>query len=225
MSDNVYEDANARDKVARVLSSMAHDPLRNYIIPGLTSHLIGGANREMDRGTVRMFAIDRTHEEAVVPHSHRFDFACHVVAGVVENTLWSAHPYSEGECWNRYGEPYRRTVVEYGGEPGKYTVKSRDLRGFTRRKTVYGVGSWYAMNAEEIHSIRFGPGARVLFFEGPKQTDSALYLEPVVEGVAVPTFKVEDWMFLDDAAWEARKAAEAANDSRTSTDRPKDGAT
>lgn len=51
------------------------------------------------------------------------------------------------------------------------------------------------MKAEEIHSITFSRGASVLFFEGPRKTDTSTVLEPVVDGETIPLFRTEPWMY------------------------------
>jgi hypothetical protein len=51
------------------------------------------------------------------------------------------------------------------------------------------------MTADQVHSIFFSRGAIVLFFEGSKESDTSIILEPFVNNEIVPTFKVEPWMF------------------------------
>jgi hypothetical protein len=51
------------------------------------------------------------------------------------------------------------------------------------------------MKYDELHCIHFEKGTQVLMFEGPNVSDRTTILEPFANGVRVPTFKVEDWMF------------------------------
>jgi len=53
----------------------------------------------------------------------------------------------------------------------------------------------YSMRHDEIHSIVFGRGSQVLFFEGPEKTDKSTILEPVVKGLVIPTYENRDYMF------------------------------
>ena len=170
--------------LARVLGGMTHSPLGNYIIPGLTSSLVGGS----DRGTVRVFECSRDHEENVVPHSHRFDFGCFVVRGCVRNRLWR-------RATPGYGDTYRTSTLTYSGAPGEYQVKPGDYAAWQAEETSYGPGDVYTMTADQVHSIWFTRGALVVFFEGPTKTDKSLVLEPVVDGAPIPTFRTEPWMF------------------------------
>jgi hypothetical protein len=71
-----------------------------------------------------------------------------------------------------------------------------DLALFWKRKPyTYMAGDTYSMGYEEIHSIRFDRGTKVLFFEGPQVTNLSWMIEPWVNGKCVPTFRTEDWMF------------------------------
>jgi hypothetical protein len=77
---------NAEDFSIPALRAMAHSPVRNYAIPGLTSWLIG---QPSPKGTMRLFESSRQHQEAITPHSHRFDFQCWVLEGFVVNRVWT----------------------------------------------------------------------------------------------------------------------------------------
>ena len=167
-----------------MLNEMRNSRIDNYAIPGLSSSLIGGEGF----GKVRLFECSRDHQEQITPHSHRFDFVALVLRGDVRNIVWT--PHTNGDC-------FRVSTLTYGGEPGNYTVNSdRAHCNMIPCTSSYKEGEWYSMKAEEIHSIQFDKGAAVLFFEGPEISDWSLILEPVVDGLVIPTFKREPWMFI-----------------------------
>ncbi len=179
------------DALRVAIKPMRHAPIRNYVLPGLTSSLVGGDGH----GTVRLFTSDRETREWVTPHSHRFDFTCLVLAGWVENII-----FKPGGGGNDY---VVGALVPVEGGMGKYKVERTETgSGFAEFRTTYKAGETYAMRAEEIHSIRFARGASVLFFEGPAETDKTFILEPYVDGRLVPTFETSPWMF--DRAQERR---------------------
>ncbi len=170
------------------INQMKHSPIRNYGgIPGLTSWLISSPGAQ---GCVRLMECSRTHQEPITPHSHRFDFECLVLAGNVQNIIWE--PASISSIGD---DEYQSTVLRYSGAPGEYEKESATNGWWHIKKYTYQCGDAYRMKADEVHSIFFGRGASVLFFEGPKVSDSSIILEPVVDGEVVPTFKVEPWMF------------------------------
>lgn len=167
----------------KVLLSMRRSGLQNYIVPGLLSSLVGGA----EHGTVRLFEASREQLADITPHSHRFDFTCLVLQGTVANRIWRE---------NEKGEPFVVSKLTYGGAPGTYTQQA--AMTWTRweyQQLRYSVGDWYSMTAEEIHSIAFSADAVVLFFEGPQRSNTTRIIEPVVGGQHLTTFKVEPWMF------------------------------
>lgn len=170
------------------LLKMRHSPLRNYVVPGLTSWLIGAPS---DKGCIRMFENSRVQLEHVTPHSHRFDFQCWVLRGWVKNYIWS-----EASEWSQDADRYESRLLTYGGAPGKYDFKNH-LRGKWQFNMVeYTEGQCYSMGYRDIHHIVFSRDARVLFFEGPKITDVTKILLPCpYDGSALETFKVEPWMF------------------------------
>ena len=167
------------------IKAMAHSPLHNYAIPGLTSWIIG-ANPDPQRGCVRLFECSRQHFELIIPHSHRFDFRCLVLRGGVNNVVWTA---------DEEGDEFAVSTLRYGGEPGHYSTTVEEVVRFSSRVDRYTKGQWYGMKHDEIHSIFFGRGSAVLFFEGPQVTNQSQILEPYVDGQRVPTFQVESWMF------------------------------
>lgn len=171
----------------RSLEKMAHSPVRNYVVPGLTSWLIGAPS---DKGCMRLFTSEREHLETVIPHSHRFDFQCWVLRGTVRNRVWK-HAYGIGDWF--------MLSTHTKGRMGGYEVQEAGRGRFDYVDTVYSQDEWYSMTHSEIHSIWFGRGAKVLFFEGPQVVDHTTILEPIASDTHVRTFKVEPWMFERDA--------------------------
>jgi hypothetical protein len=111
---------NAENFNIEMLLAMAHSPLRNYAIPGLTSSLIG---QKSGTGCIRLFENSRDHQENITPHSHRFDFQCWVLAGHVVNRVWikpnplrlpSNYKFSEAHDFFEISE------LRYQGAPGQY---------------------------------------------------------------------------------------------------------
>jgi hypothetical protein len=169
---------------------MKHSPLRNYAgIPGLTSWLITNPG---PRGVIRLFENERDHQEVIVPHSHRYDFQCQVLQGTVVNRIWT--PQGSGsKLWENY-DPYLATSLIYDGN-NKYIRSTTDTQYWSFVDEKYEKGERYEMKAEEVHSIRFTRNTKVLFFEGPARYNSSVILEPIANGLHIPTFKVEPWMF------------------------------
>lgn len=167
-----------------MLLKMRHSPVRNYVVPGLTSWLIGSPGPQ---GCIRLFECEREHLEPVIPHSHRFDFQCWVLSGWVRNRIWT-----RSFC----GGDWFVASTHTKGRMGAYEVTEGGRERYSYRDTTYGNDEWYSMTHEQIHSIWFGRGAKVLFFEGPEVVDFTTILEPVANGERVPTFKTEPWMFL-----------------------------
>lgn len=166
-----------------LIKSMARSEVHDYVIPGLTSSLIGGEGK----GMVRLFSQERAHEEPITPHSHRFDFNCLVLRGEVRNRKWVV---------DGAGDVYQETVLEHHGQFGDQTRrKAVSLNRWAYVETKHVAGDVYGMKAEEIHTIFFGRGAEVLFFEGPSHSSTSVVLEPVSDGRVIPTFRVEPWMF------------------------------
>ncbi len=166
-----------------MLKTMRRSRVHDYVIPGLTSSLIGGEGC----GMVRMFSQEREHEEPITPHSHRFDFQCLVLAGIVHNRIWYQ---------GQYGDEYQATELEHHGMFGDQTRElTKEISKWSFKQSIYKKGDVYSMKAEDIHSIYFSKGAEVLFFEGPSKQSVSTILEPVSGGRVIPTFKVEKWMF------------------------------
>ena len=174
-----------RSLITAVLQSMQRNGLRNYVIPGLSSHQLGDGARG---GQVRMFSCFRDQQEHITPHSHRFDFAAYVLNGKVWNQIWTIDDEDEGGL-------YMVSELLYGGEVGEYKYKNLYPKSFRRETTSYSTGDWYFMRANEIHSIEFQAGTQVIFFEGPEKTNGTKILEPFVHDKVVRTFDIKEWMF------------------------------
>ena len=168
------------------LQLMAHSPVQNYVLPGLTSKLIGNPS---ENGTVRLFECSRDHQEEITPHSHRFAFMCWVLEGEVRNRVWLE--LSHGER----GDRFQLSTLTYGGDMGRYTMEEGKAGWWGYDDYHYQAGDCYSMLPHQIHSIHFARKTKVLFFEGPTISDTSVILEPVVDGKRIPTFKVEPWMF------------------------------
>lgn len=170
--------------ILKFIETMKHSPVSNYGgIPGVTSWLIGEPGKH---GLVRLMECSRDHQEPITPHSHRFDFHCMVLAGSVRNLIWLE---------SVRGDEFRSTTLRYGGEVGKYERETGGVKRWAICTKNYQAGDEYGMKSNEVHSIFFAKGTSVLFFEGPQVSDSSIILEPFVDGEALPTFKVEPWMF------------------------------
>lgn len=179
------------------IQKMKHSPIHNYAVPGLSSWLIGETS---EAGCVRLFECSRNHQEPIIPHSHRFDFHCVVLEGVVHNTVWTVRNAS-GAVAQSMEDLFMLSDLEYGGECGKYRATPKNPVLATRTTKVHAAGgstAQYSMRANEIHSIVFAKNTKVLFFEGPKVQDISQILEPIVNGETVHTFQVMPWMFKKD---------------------------
>jgi hypothetical protein len=171
------------------LFAMRHSPLRNYIVPGLTSWMIMDNG---DAGKVRMFDCSREQQEFITPHSHRFDFTACVLRGSVENTLWV-------ETDDSGADEYYVTRTQYMGEPGKYEEIGLGASKFIPDTLTHKEGEWYGMKHSDIHSIKFAKATVVLFIEGRTITTHSHVLEPWINDERIPTMKTEPWMFKKDA--------------------------
>jgi len=72
------------NKLIELLDEMKSSTVDNYVLAGLSSSLIG----QQGFGSVRLFEKEAHQRDFVTPHSHRFDFACLVLAGQVTNHIW-----------------------------------------------------------------------------------------------------------------------------------------
>lgn len=178
------------NQVLDQINRMKHSPIRNYVIPGLTSWMISVPNS--DGSCIRFLESSRIQTETITPHSHRFGLSNLVLAGEVHNTLWTVTTDHQ----TRHAEPYMATEQTYGGKPGLYGCASKKEVMARSVTSVYKVGQSYAMRANEIHSIHFSKGAAVLLIEGAKENETSVILEPLVDGLVIQTRRVEPWMFL-----------------------------
>lgn len=167
------------------IDKMKHSPAHNYVIPGLTSWLIGLPHPE--HGCVRLFTMSRQHEEPIIPHSHRFDFRCLVLKGGVLNRTWYVDSFG--------GDEYMVSDVTYEGQLGVHARSEVTRRMFASSDARYTAGQEYEMRAEAFHSIYFDKGSMVLFFEGKNRLQKSQVLEPVVMNERIPLFRTEAWMF------------------------------
>lgn len=167
----------------QLLLKLAHSRMDNYVIPGLTSYLIG---EQTEQGTLRLFHNTRAHQEVITPHSHRFDFKCLVLKGSVLNRTWT--PEADGDL-------HYVTELEYRGTNGKYTRVPKTVSSWVYSDERYTAGQTYKMRHDEVHSIWFGRDTFVLFFEGPQASDTSIIIEPCVNGDHIKTMKTEPWMF------------------------------
>ena len=174
------------DIIIEELLKKAYSPLKNYIIPGLTSSLITAPSKD---GCIRLFESSREHQEQLTPHSHRFDFRCYVVKGWVTNIIWNK------EFLASQGDRFRSSALTYQGEAGKYKTVAGESGYWSPSKSTYNAGEFYSMHYHQIHSIQFSRNAQVLFFEGKTETDESVILEPDVDGLVIKTMKTEKWMF------------------------------
>jgi len=167
--------------VIEVLKSQGHSELLDYVIPGLNSTLLKN---------VRMFEMTRHQQHVIAPHSHRFDFACYVLEGKVINKIWVPTAVDTADL-------YRETFLRYLGTPGNYTQRWGETKKYTSSSWNFGTGQWYQMSHDQIHSIHFEKGTKVIFFEGPDVSDESLMLEPFIERDlhVCSTGDVQPWMF------------------------------
>lgn len=176
------------NKILNAFLGQAHNPIKNYVVPGLTSSLISRS----EKGVVRLFESSRQQVEFVTPHSHRYNFRAFVLEGWVKNILYSR------EGANQHSIPDLFQVSKLSGTLGNYKQDLLDQHTFFSKESSHIAGEpsdTYSMLVNQIHSIYFSKGAKVLVFEDPEVSDHDLILEPVVEGIHIPTFEVKPWMF------------------------------
>jgi hypothetical protein len=173
----------ARDELAGLMAQ-AHSPIYNYVLPGLTSYLIGDIAEDGIR--TRMFVASRDQRIHVTPHNHKYDFTAKVVHGTVHNIAWNR---VEGE------DAY--AVISLTGELGRYarTLEPNEVCGFAPHSSVYTAGASYSMLAPELHSVVFTKGSVIVIKEGPMVQPVTQILLPWVRGKVLDTMHVADWMF------------------------------
>lgn len=169
------------------IHTMTGSAIRNYAIAGLTSRIL-------NEGTVRLFTMENIQMTNIVPHSHRYDLACLVLKGSVQNIIWSERQPEDND------PGYRMSVSEqiYLGTPGSYEVNELSQKRCTIKNSVYTEGQFYCMTAEEIHSINFSHDAEVLIFQGPERFKSSVILEPMGNDGVIPIHQTLSWMFKAD---------------------------
>lgn len=86
--------------------------------------------------------------------------------------------------------------MTYKDEIGSHSVKAEGRNWYSYEDRRYGVGQMYSMRHDQIHSIQFSRGAKVLFFEGPQKSNESVIIEPVVDGMKIPTYQKLDYMFI-----------------------------
>lgn len=170
-----------------MLMKMAHSPIYNYGIAGVTSWLIGMPSKA---GTLRMFECSREQIDAITPHSHRFDFQCWVLRGSARNRIWREGYYEDSTI-----DLFTSSIITYGGEPGQYRKEVNSRGRWTYADTIYDAGECYSMKSHEVHSIYFARNSLILFFEGPTLADWSKVIEPCVDGELLPTMETKPWMF------------------------------
>ena len=167
--------------------SMKHDPIRNYVIAGLTSYLLTDPS---PHGCIRLFENSRERHNPVTPHSHKFDLTCLVLKGWVKNIIWTKVPTIH------HGDKFNRCIITNSGTPGEYDRKTeQNIQLFGSSQNTFKAGDIYSMRHSHIHSIEFSRNAQVILFEGPFITNEISILEPYVDGEVIETMKVEPWMF------------------------------
>lgn len=174
-------------KLAELLIKMSHSGIDNYVLPGLSSYLIGGP----EHGKVRLFQAERNTHEFIIPHSHLYDFAALVISGTVTNTV-----YRKSEIVTPLQERWY-CVPQTQNDQFEYELHWDEawILDTVPVVTTYTQGQVYGMQSHEIHSIQFSKDAVVLMFESPTVVDHSCILQPCVNGSLVRTFRKEDWMF------------------------------
>lgn len=170
-------------EIIDIIGQMKSDTLHNYVVAGLDSSLL-------NNGLVRYFECGREHQDQITPHSHRFDFACLVLAGEVENHIWSKT--------HSKGDDFMKSELEYFGVVGSHTKKEIEVGRYSRKTHKYSAGDIYGMTANEIHSITFSRGAKVLFFQGREKSNTSVIIEPYVNNQVINTYERKDYMFIRD---------------------------
>jgi len=168
-------------KLIQILQDMKTSRVANYVIAGLDSYML-------EAGNVRMFENSRNHQDQITPHSHRFDFVCLVLSGYVINKIWT-HTNDE------LGDVFEESVIKYSGKIGEHSKQKCGRNYYNFECNKYVEGQCYSMTSEQIHSIQFSKGAKVLFFEGPSLSEESIIIEPVVDDLVINTYESRDYMF------------------------------
>lgn len=158
-----------------------HSPVKNYVIPGLTNYLVGTNHKQ------RLFYCSRNHQEVITPHNHRYSLQCKVLKGSVVNRSW----FESGD----EGDEYAIFESEYNNEIGNYSTQEKGKSYFKFRDLLHQEGDSYFIHENSIHSIWFSKDTAVLVEEGKTIRNTNVYIEPVVDGVIIPTIEIKSWMF------------------------------
>lgn len=167
-----------------------HSGIKNYVLPGLYSYLLGDKN--LDGSITRVFYSSRLTQEFISPHNHRYNFICEVLDGYVENTIYEPTFSSNevGDFWQQVVSIYSDIGIyktNYLSGPVKYIPKS----------VTYRKGEIYKSDLHTIHSIKFSKGSVVLFREGKKLSEQNVALIPYCKETetAINNFNTHPWMF------------------------------
>ena len=161
------------------ISNYSVNEIQHYVIPYLTSHKVQSAE---------ILHMEHYQHGLVAPHSHRRDLLFVVLEGVVHNELYIS---------DDSGPEYLVRKIKYEGHPGKYSSDNEEVRGrFRSVRYSFNAGDRFRMLANEIHSIYFNKGAKLLRVSGPELIATSLQLIPVTDkAVRVDIAAVQPWMF------------------------------
>ncbi len=88
------------------------------------------------------------------------------------------------------------TLKRVGEEMGSYEIERSGVpENYEGHQNRISAGESYSMKANDIHTVSFHRGTKVLFFEGPTISDTSVFLEPFSNGQVVKTFETRPWMF------------------------------
>jgi hypothetical protein len=172
-----------KDIIPFIESMVAEDMLLNYAIPGLSSTLLTNCKP-------RLFEQNIATDHTIAPHSHRYDHIGIVLEGCVVQTYWT-------EVTDQLGVEFAIVRADYTGKPGEYECYPVRIAQFTSRDKTFSAGDIYAIGSEEIHSVVFRKGTKVLLLEGPQKAYFSYLLDPIcqVTGEVIPVSKTAPWMF------------------------------
>ncbi len=178
-------------KLLALLDGMSHSQVNNYIVPDVSSKLLGSDDGE--HGRFRIFDSRRDQDMLVTPHNHRFNLWSMVIQGQVENTVYT--PDRDN------GDLYMQTSMRYNGEIGKYVRGSFQEKRYVKKINSYTAGSSYYMRFQDIHTIKFHKDTVLLIVEGKPIREINEILEPVTQdGTHIRTIPDETpaWQFCND---------------------------
>ena len=176
-------------KLTNLLRDMGHSRVKNYIVPDVTSMLVG--SDDGSQGRVRIFDSRRDQDMLVTPHSHRFDLWSYVVEGSVENTIYAQARVGET------GDMYKKVYQKFGGEIGEFEVSSEmPKQRYNKFVNTYNRGDSYFMEYDQIHTIKFSRDTVLLIIEGkPKSSNNAVLFPVTNDDTVINTLTTEEWMF------------------------------